>query len=118
MRLALVGEGARGRSNGTAPCFLLVRRHRLRCLFCRCLLGGLFFVWCVFSRRLFLGGSLLGRRLFHRLWLFGRRRRLGGYRLRGRRRCFGRTLDRRSVSYTHLRAHETKANLVCRLLLE
>jgi len=24
----------------------------------------------------------------------------------------------RSVSYTHLRAHETKANLVCRLLLE
>ena len=23
-----------------------------------------------------------------------------------------------SVSYTHLRAHETKANLVCRLLLE
>ena len=22
------------------------------------------------------------------------------------------------VSYTHLRAHETKANLVCRLLLE
>src|SRR5660398_298847 len=26
--------------------------------------------------------------------------------------------DLRSVSYTHLRAHETKANLVCRLLLE
>ena len=25
---------------------------------------------------------------------------------------------KRSVSYTHLRAHETKANLVCRLLLE
>src|SRR5660398_241002 len=24
----------------------------------------------------------------------------------------------RTVSYTHLRAHETKANLVCRLLLE
>src|SRR5660397_271979 len=24
----------------------------------------------------------------------------------------------RAVSYTHLRAHETKANLVCRLLLE
>ena len=24
----------------------------------------------------------------------------------------------KSVSYTHLRAHETKANLVCRLLLE
>ena len=24
----------------------------------------------------------------------------------------------RPVSYTHLRAHETKANLVCRLLLE
>ena len=23
-----------------------------------------------------------------------------------------------TVSYTHLRAHETKANLVCRLLLE
>ena len=23
-----------------------------------------------------------------------------------------------AVSYTHLRAHETKANLVCRLLLE
>src|SRR5660398_296437 len=27
-------------------------------------------------------------------------------------------LRSRSVSYTHLRAHETKANLVCRLLLE
>ena len=27
-------------------------------------------------------------------------------------------LDVISVSYTHLRAHETKANLVCRLLLE
>ena len=26
--------------------------------------------------------------------------------------------DHKSVSYTHLRAHETKANLVCRLLLE
>src|SRR5660398_251156 len=26
--------------------------------------------------------------------------------------------ERKSVSYTHLRAHETKANLVCRLLLE
>ena len=26
--------------------------------------------------------------------------------------------SQRSVSYTHLRAHETKANLVCRLLLE
>ena len=25
--------------------------------------------------------------------------------------------DSASVSYTHLRAHETKANLVCRLLL-
>ena len=25
---------------------------------------------------------------------------------------------RHAVSYTHLRAHETKANLVCRLLLE
>ena len=24
----------------------------------------------------------------------------------------------KAVSYTHLRAHETKANLVCRLLLE
>src|SRR5660397_278456 len=28
----------------------------------------------------------------------------------------GDTID--TVSYTHLRAHETKANLVCRLLLE
>ena len=27
-------------------------------------------------------------------------------------------LGNMSVSYTHLRAHETKANLVCRLLLE
>src|SRR5660398_179934 len=27
-------------------------------------------------------------------------------------------LDSQSVSYTHLRARETKANLVCRLLLE
>src|SRR5660398_315778 len=27
-------------------------------------------------------------------------------------------ITRESVSYTHLRAHETKANLVCRLLLE
>src|SRR5660397_258673 len=27
-------------------------------------------------------------------------------------------LDHDPVSYTHLRAHETKANLVCRLLLE
>ena len=26
--------------------------------------------------------------------------------------------DRRSVSYTHLRAHETVLDLVCRLLLE
>ena len=26
--------------------------------------------------------------------------------------------DQKAVSYTHLRAHETKANLVCRLLLE
>ena len=26
--------------------------------------------------------------------------------------------DGEAVSYTHLRAHETKANLVCRLLLE
>ena len=26
--------------------------------------------------------------------------------------------DNGTVSYTHLRAHETKANLVCRLLLE
>ena len=28
------------------------------------------------------------------------------------------SLSSKSVSYTHLRAHETKANLVCRLLLE
>jgi len=28
------------------------------------------------------------------------------------------TLAEGPVSYTHLRAHETKANLVCRLLLE
>ena len=28
------------------------------------------------------------------------------------------TLSLGTVSYTHLRAHETKANLVCRLLLE
>src|SRR5660398_281781 len=27
-------------------------------------------------------------------------------------------LSLKAVSYTHLRAHETKANLVCRLLLE
>ena len=27
-------------------------------------------------------------------------------------------IETRPVSYTHLRAHETKANLVCRLLLE
>ena len=27
-------------------------------------------------------------------------------------------LEIKAVSYTHLRAHETKANLVCRLLLE
>ena len=36
-------------------------------------------------------------------------------------RGFNMTLDAHSfesVSYTHLRAHETKANLVCRLLLE
>ena len=31
--------------------------------------------------------------------------------------CLGEALYQ-SVSYTHLRAHETKANLVCRLLLE
>ena len=30
----------------------------------------------------------------------------------------GERLSRAPVSYTHLRAHETKANLVCRLLLE
>src|SRR5660398_307539 len=30
--------------------------------------------------------------------------------------CFATDID--PVSYTHLRAHETKANLVCRLLLE
>src|SRR5660398_293820 len=29
-----------------------------------------------------------------------------------------RIISSSSVSYTHLRAHETKANLVCRLLLE
>ena len=28
------------------------------------------------------------------------------------------TVSLEPVSYTHLRAHETKANLVCRLLLE
>ena len=28
------------------------------------------------------------------------------------------TVEKRVVSYTHHRAHETKANLVCRLLLE
>jgi len=28
------------------------------------------------------------------------------------------SVARNPVSYTHLRAHETKANLVCRLLLE
>ena len=28
------------------------------------------------------------------------------------------TTEIQAVSYTHLRAHETKANLVCRLLLE
>src|SRR5665809_24894 len=34
-------------------------------------------------------------------------------------RCQVRVLDGvEAVSYTHLRAHETKANLVCRLLLE
>ena len=27
-------------------------------------------------------------------------------------------INTKPVSYTHLRAHETKANLVCRLLLE
>ena len=30
----------------------------------------------------------------------------------------GIALNLEAVSYTHLRAHETKANLVCRLLLE
>ena len=30
----------------------------------------------------------------------------------------GRIEGHKAVSYTHLRAHETKANLVCRLLLE
>ena len=33
-------------------------------------------------------------------------------------RLCGGGYDPSSVSYTHLRAHETKANLVCRLLLE
>ena len=31
---------------------------------------------------------------------------------------YGRTLTSGPVSYTHLRAHETGRNLVCRLLLE
>ena len=31
---------------------------------------------------------------------------------------FGVTLGRTTVSYTHLRAHETVLDLVCRLLLE
>ena len=32
--------------------------------------------------------------------------------------CFGKKYDLYSVSYTHLRAHETLRYLVCRLLLE
>ena len=40
-------------------------------------------------------------------WIYWRRARWLGKALRGE-----------TVSYTHLRAHETKANLVCRLLLE
>ena len=32
--------------------------------------------------------------------------------------AYGIVVDAKAVSYTHLRAHETKANLVCRLLLE
>src|SRR5665809_118966 len=36
----------------------------------------------------------------------------------GNRRCGSRGAVQFPVSYTHLRAHETKANLVCRLLLE
>ena len=32
--------------------------------------------------------------------------------------CHNQTQNPVPVSYTHLRAHETKANLVCRLLLE
>src|SRR5660397_284043 len=36
----------------------------------------------------------------------------------GRRQSVYIVLRLRTVSYTHLRAHETKANLVCRLLLE
>src|SRR5660398_245973 len=36
----------------------------------------------------------------------------------GERRFRSRWYCRGAVSYTHLRAHETKANLVCRLLLE
>ena len=40
-------------------------------------------------------------------------------RFRGRRKARqSRYSNHESVSYTHLRAHETKANLVCRLLLE
>src|SRR5659263_755467 len=32
--------------------------------------------------------------------------------------CEGRTCESDAVSYTHLRAHETRHDLVCRLLLE
>ena len=32
--------------------------------------------------------------------------------------CNGKVMASDAVYYTHLRAHETKANLVCRLLLE
>ena len=50
--------------------------------------------------------------LFIKLELF---QHTGSFKARGS--CLGIDwLD--AVSYTHLRAHETKANLVCRLLLE
>src|SRR5665809_45311 len=50
----------------------------------------------------------------------GRDRRLLARRARGgpQRQPPARQEGARPVSYTHLRAHETKANLVCRLLLE
>ena len=45
---------------------------------------------------------------------------VGSYKLRGKRVFLMAPIHHHfeSVSYTHLRAHETKANLVCRLLLE
>src|SRR5660397_283777 len=33
-------------------------------------------------------------------------------------KIFSQSENKKAVSYTHLRAHETKANIVCRLLLE